>query len=296
MALLRRRRLRPFNQLKVLTQFLNHACLQQAVRQADLARYVKHSSISMVSRWFRGISDPTDEDLQQIAEFLNIPVANFKALQVIDLLHESRSSGIGVSLPAWQHMVEGSRSDLMMVGATMLSGVAPLREFPAEWLNRKTLLLSANDPTASFKHADPSVQTVSHSRWNAYWLAVVSSFLELTKKNNRLRIKLWHRTPGPFVVGNPPIIFPGQIVANDWIALLSSGPIDAVSYEVHFWGDETWQRILSPAFEAMKGDRAWSDHHLLWDSRWPISDKRYAAFRNMLKQSIGQLSPTGLLE
>jgi transcriptional regulator with XRE-family HTH domain len=291
--MLRRRNQPEVEKLPLLARFLNHCVAKKGLTQAALAELVPRCSTSTASRWFRGQSQPTDDDLGEIARVLAIPVETFQALRILEGL---RGGPMLASLAAWRYLIDGAGQRLVILGATMHAGIVHLLDAR---LARKTILVSLNDPrlpVSPLLELEEKYEGFASGRQRAYWLTTVSTLLAVGAPAQQNHIRLWVRPTdlhGPLLSEGRAV---GHLVSNDWIALESSsilaGPRDV---SAHFFGDQEWMRVVAPLADAMEGDDEGPSHSLVWDSRWPSDDARRGRMRECLDAAIAGLSAAKML-
>ena len=84
--------------------------------------------------------------------------------------------------------------------------------------------------------------------------------------------------------------FPGQVLANDWVASVAPRVISAESFSVYFRGDENWDHPIQPLLESLADREEAPGQVLLWDSAWEPGDPRNAQLKKRIKAAVQMIS------
>jgi len=268
----RRRRNQPkLESLSILARFLNHTCEQEGISQAELAKKLT-TSTATVSRWFRDEMKPTEEDLEGIAKILKIPIENFLALRLLDNIGLSRTTV--ATAGAFYFLASCDTSIILLGGMTMLAGTVYFKELN---LSHKTILLTTLDPIGNIaKKYNKDTDKKSPDSLKLSWLASYSITNKKILSSNKSRLRLWTRNR-LFVDEEKNI---GEIIANDWIAIVSNTPPSKKDlFRIHFYNSKFWTSRIEPLSTHLLHDSLGTEERLILDTDWPPSNRQYKKFK-----------------
>jgi transcriptional regulator with XRE-family HTH domain len=268
--------------LSPLARFLTAWTHKIGLTQAELAKALG-ASTSTVSRWSRDEADIAEEEFELLSNALRVPTQTLHAL----VLFEDRQDQPFEAFTWATELLAAGSEKLLVAGFTGASAAHAMRYMD---LSKKTVLFSTIDPKARLEQRfkDNALERGVHL---SSWLATLHSLRLAVHEGARCR---WVVRTSAMLDAERKL---GQVVANDFVAILSpSPPWHDKPMQLAFAGDGLWQRAIEPLVESITNkDKMVPGHRLLWDTSDPeteavVKETAEHAIKVVAELSLGDLS------
>lgn len=235
--LARRRDQSEIGDLPCIAQLLVHRCQALGLTQAQVAEQLETASVSTVSRFLRGQSRPSVEELKALASVIKTPLETLWAMQLLD----SDPGCTGFVVLAQQLLMRGSSRLLLVGDITFDDGL----------LGAENAVVDMILPVSVVREVDHQVALATTARQVASLAAVTSGQIGARD------LRIWSADIFEAPVHN--------LVANDYVAITRQPRIS-----VSFSPSEGWEelaarprvrldRLVEEDSDAILWRRGWGD-------------------------------------
>lgn len=278
----------PIDALPTLTaRFLNRLIALRGITQAQVAKELL-AAPGTISRIFRGVAPPSDQDLEKLSTFLHVPIGNLLCVMILD--NTSRERPMLAASGAFRHMLSDTRT-VVVAGTTMSTRISQLRDAR---LDGTDVLISCVEPTVLGDiEANARVDGWHSGSLRSSFLmtitTVIAKILVAKSRGCKVHGRLWVRKN--ITIDDDPHV--GQIAANDWIAIENPPAWETPTVRVSFYGDRRWNEYVEPLMIGLRSESG--EGELVWDSDWSPLDKRMGRLRRHFEAAHQALSVDSLV-